>query len=928
MACSTLSHEPSWDWSYFRAALPNTSYNSSFQSQASSALYSEPPFPSPSPVETEATQFEDEFFVGKSMEPYPRRERSPGGMRVGARSDYDDYRGRRSPGIHARRPGRDYVPPRRADYRRRSPQRNDIDRYMPGQDSGSEAPIINPLMDPMKLESQVGFSYFAEWWRKEQEKKDQNERQKTGRRAPPPRAKSDQEMREEREKEHAKIQLAYDQYKEKLAVTTAKAFVHQHKDEEWFKERYDPDIRSRFRQAQASLRRENFARWAEDVDNGVFDDFTLEGIYKNDSNGAGGVVEKEEGETIAVNETLGVGDLVPMKGGELPDPQVEQPSLLIKTIAPHVGRERIEDFCKEHLGEGDGGFKWLSLSDPNPQKKFHRIGWIILNSGSDVEVSAENEQNQDADQQAMKEDDGDDEETKMEEVTRPSTKMIPAQEKALRDINGKMIEIEGAEKGGFTCHVGIHTPPGQTRKKALWDLFSAPERIERELQLVERIAAKFEQELGEDINGVNKVEERVEEMRSKGQLQPTSNGAGIKTKAEDGDDDEDEGMVDDDEGTWDEDADDEDLLTKKKKLDLLVEYMRRVHHFCFFCVFESDSVHEIMRKCPGGHLRRPRATLTTAAKSVAKASAFGEEFPLKKQTQHDQAADDAREEGESPTGEKPQRFQKNNKTHVQLQRAYNWVKTYEDKLFQILEPEAADLVKLGGRPLDDALEEELKKFVKQEDEAKFRCKVPDCAKLFKGENFWRKHVEKRHAEWYETLRKELNEINLYVLDPAHLQPARSDATSNGHFSTNSHGPGGTPRGFSLQNMGMPMQAGFMNSMSAFGGMPLMGMSGTGLDGGAGPSRRMGGRYAQRSGPYDRSGRLGGGGRRPGGGNRGGPPPQGFPDAAPPGTTPHEATVGRSLKSYEDLDAVGGPTGAATNRGAGGSSGAGDAQLDY
>ncbi|KAK3059678.1 hypothetical protein LTR53_020320, partial [Teratosphaeriaceae sp. CCFEE 6253] len=72
------------------------------------------------------------------------------------------------------------------------------------------------------------------------------------------------------------------------------------------------------------------------------------------------------------------------------------------------------------------------------------------------------------------------------------------------------------------------------------------------------------------------------------------------------------------------------MLIKKKKLDLLVEYLRRVYNLCFFCVFESDSVHELQRKCPGGHLRRPRASLTTTAKEVARASASGEEFPLRK----------------------------------------------------------------------------------------------------------------------------------------------------------------------------------------------------------------------------------------------------------------------------------------------------------
>lgn len=605
------------------------------------------------------------------------------------------------------------------------------------------------------MDCQVGFSYFAEWWRKEQEVKENKERQKAGRRAPPPRLKGEQEAREEREKEHPKIQAAYDAYKEKLQVQMAKAFVHQHKDEEWFKERYDPDVRDPFRQRQANLRRDHFGQWCEDIDSGAFDEFTLEGIYKNDSNGIGGVVEKEEGEAMAATEVLGVGDLVPMRGGELRDERAEQPALLIKTIAPHVSRDRIEAFCKEHLGEEDGGFHWLSLSDPNASKKFHRIGWIILKPGDDVEVPTEIQtQNKQGGQGGEDEDTVEDGTNIMEEDIIPVPRMISAVDRALEAVNGKAIETDDPEKGGFVCHVGVHAPPPQPRKKALWDLFSAPERVERDLQLAERIAAKFEQELGEDINGVNKVEERVEELRSKGLLQPQTKTASNKPQRatdeelEEGEDEMDE----DEEGAWDEDNDDEDLLTKKKKLDLLVEYLRRVYNFCFFCVFESDSVHELMRKCPGGHLRRPRASLTTAAKNCAKASAFNEEFPLKKQ---DLSGEQEEEDG-SPTLEKPQKFQKNNKVHIQLQRAFNWVKTYEDKLDMILEPDATDLVKLGGRPLNEALDEELKKFVKQEDENKYRCRVLDCAKLFKGEGFWRKHAEKRHAEWYEKLNKEVS----------------------------------------------------------------------------------------------------------------------------------------------------------------------------
>lgn len=230
-------------------------------------------------------------------------------------------------------------------------------------------------------------------------------------------------------------------------------------------------------------------------------------------------------------------------------------------------------------------------------------------------------------------------------------------------------------------------------------------------------------------------------------------------------------------------------------------------------------------------------------------------------------------------------------------------------------------------------------------------------------------------------------MNAYVLDPAHIAPSRSDATSNGHFPSN-HMPAGTPRGFTLANMpmgfgnsgamppgagfqgGLPSSApgfpGFMNAANAGNWAP----NGVSMNGSLDPSglhnpgvmRKMGGRYGNRTGPYDRrgggrfgmgggpggagNGRLspvrggmfGGGGRmHPGaggayippghpaagafhGGNLLGGPFGGsggrWGDGAGGGQQamgPREAVQGRSLKSYEDLDAVGG---------------AGDGELNY
>lgn len=575
--------------------------------------------------------------------------------------------------------------------------------------------------------------------------KDDRERARTGRRREPDRPRNPREAQEERDKEKAKIQAAYDSYKEELQAKMSRAFVAEHKKEQWFRERYVAEVRDEFRGRLNESRRGAYTQWEQDLESGTFDEFSLEGLPKSDTNGAGGLVEKEEGEATAANEIMGVGDLVPVNGADIRDENQFQPTLLIKTIAPHVSRQNLESFCREHLGEEEGGFKWLSLSDPNPSKRYHRIGWVMLHPSSDAVLPV-------AERADPKDEDGD------EEIKSPQP--VSTAEKALDGINGKTVKDE--VRGDFVCHVGVHNPPQHPRKKALWDLFSAPERIDKDLALVQRIVNKFEEDFGSDFQATLKIEEKVDDLKNAGQLQPAVVPTPTKKtkkhreigmdeamdEAEDGmadeDEEEEEGAIDDDD-----EVDDEELLVKKKQLDLLIEYLRRVFNFCFFCVFESDSVHELTRKCPGGHLRRPRSTLSSTARSVARASANGEPFPAKKRGEAGEDAD-----GEPAEGEKKFR-NTSSKTEQQLLRAYNWVKTFEDKLMQILDPQMVDIRKLGGRNIDEALEDELAKNVKQEDEHKFRCKVPDCNKLFKEDHFWKKHVEKRHSDWLDGLKQEV-----------------------------------------------------------------------------------------------------------------------------------------------------------------------------
>lgn len=173
-----------------------------------------------------------------------------------------------------------------------------------------------------------------------------------------------------------------------------------------------------------------------------------------------------------------------------------------------------------------------------------------------------------------------------------------------------------------------------------------------------------------------------------------------------------------------------------------------------------------------------------------------------------------------------------------------------------------------------------------------------------------------------------------MLDPAHIAPSRSDANSNGHFPpVNGHMQTGTPRGFNLNHFQMtgltPVAgpAGFLPFFPGVQGPPNWAGPPGDDRGGVGPIRRGGGaRFTNtRPGPYDRrprdprfggeSGRLSPPSMRSGGpmrGAAGGGGRWGDGAAGSSAVGPREAVQGRSLKSYEDLDAVAGAGGGELN----------------
>ncbi|CCJ29907.1 unnamed protein product [Pneumocystis jirovecii] len=178
----------------------------------------------------------------------------------------------------------------------------------------------------------------------------------------------------------------------------------------------------------------------------------------------------------------------------------------------------------------------------------------------------------------------------------------------------------------------------------------------------------------------------------------------------------------------------DDLYMTKKTLDFLVEYLRHVHFFHFYTVNEYDSIYELEKQFPGQFVR------LSNQQSDSQLS-FKQEL---------------------------------------------WRAKFVEKMKIFLEPDKADLVKLGAKPFDEAVESKIESHIKQEDEKRFRCSVNDCKKLFKGPEFVKKHIEKRHSEWLNEAKKEFTLLNNYVLDTSRVFPVEAYSYSYSNFQKYSY----------------------------------------------------------------------------------------------------------------------------------------------
>ncbi|KAL9558617.1 hypothetical protein MBANPS3_000826 [Mucor bainieri] len=531
-----------------------------------------------------------------------RHERSLERERYGA-EEYERYdrkkRGRRSPTPpedrrHKRRPS--YSPPPMRSYRNNRDIRNDPetdhyipnyerDGYVPGPRYGNKpdlpapmpfagsgnpavgapgagngypmmdmmnAPMVNQgwagsvdrftPVDPAQLDYMVPFKHFFEFTRRTSTRRIDDD----------------------------DMQKRFAQYKEKFAARLLAQFFAANKDKEWFQDKYHPTI-SLPRLDDIKVRRRRYLKeFLDELERGDYDKVnydkdgsTTTTTQQNSNNNSNSNNDDDEPADAATTTATDANN------NNNDDDAEYETRLVIKTVPPTIAREKIMEMCNKIEG-----FDYLSLSEPGPNKKFHRIGWINFKQGTDMK------------------------------------KVF-----ALMD-NQKVDD--------FVFHLAMNRKnTTQTRSPRIApEVTNTTERLQKDLEQAKEVALALESLLGEDTQeGLKAVEMRAQKVIAEHKPSDEAKGttaaaATAATAAAGGSED---GKVEEEEEAEEEEEEEEsaDRWNLKKSLDMIIAYLRRVHMYCYYCALECDSAEELSRKCCEPHCR----TTTKAAAAAAAAAA-------------------------------------------------------------------------------------------------------------------------------------------------------------------------------------------------------------------------------------------------------------------------------------------------------------------
>ncbi|RKP05178.1 hypothetical protein THASP1DRAFT_20109 [Thamnocephalis sphaerospora] len=281
------------------------------------------------------------------------------------------------------------------------------------------------------------------------------------------------------------------------------------------------------------------------------------------------------------------------------------------------------------------------------------------------------------------------------------------------DIKAAFDKLNNQKIEEFEFHLGFHKKVPNVKPRYAPEITNHPQRLKKDLGRIADVIAVLDDEVRSDLNGIELVNELFHKICAT-KLSTETNGTMESID------------------TW----------KMKKQLDLLIEYLRQVHMFCYYCGFGADNPMDLERRCPIQHYRKV---------------------------------------GEIP--ESPGAYWRADYTLDKWTRALDARLDFKDKPAHKI-----DVEPLGGRQTEDVSTACSWDYMSKIAEQRYACTL--CSKQFLGPGFVMKHLGNKHTIKVDDLvQKQF--YNNYVRDPNRLMPNMQPPT-NTFFPQIASAPVGTP----------------------------------------------------------------------------------------------------------------------------------------
>eukprot|EP01112_Ceratiomyxa_fruticulosa_P007893 TRINITY_DN2055_c0_g4_i1.p1 TRINITY_DN2055_c0_g4~~TRINITY_DN2055_c0_g4_i1.p1 ORF type:complete len:1115 (-),score=317.45 TRINITY_DN2055_c0_g4_i1:61-3405(-) len=478
-------------------------------------------------------------------------------------------------------------------------------------------------------------------------------------------------------------------------------------------------------------------------------------------------------------------------------------TVFIKTVPSSCTKaELTEAFAKV----GEDAVVKVSMSEPIKHKGFHRIGWVTFRTPEQCQ-KALNEFNH----------------TKIKDFELHLAMNRPSSQPPDTPLYNREAITYTATYTPMPSKHSCNLAPGASAFARISPSIAASEeRIEKDLTQARKIMELLDSEKGITVQENPLIKSGIVLPINPSSSNKTANEGGegsSETKTEEVDLDLGEQVIS------------SIVLSPLEQLERIIYYLRSVHSFCYYCGEEFEDEDDVMRKCGPIHLRAlpaahsththssstttstnattshttenplsendsahneiktsPRATDTdtdiynTSPKSPH--SPLGGESPRSPSMPHSPSHEDDHDNDQEHnlSLENNNNSNSTDSTHTTKppteveKTALSWATTLDLKINSRLSHPPSPDVNASRKFIENALEEFLNNNVKKIDEEKFRCTI--CTKLFRAENFVKKHISLKHEEGLGGLAEirakavEDSFFNNYMTDPKRITPVQ------------------------------------------------------------------------------------------------------------------------------------------------------------